>query len=121
VIPGQYGLAMAMVLGAVLLTPVGVAGAGGDLLDVRVLAAGLGVAVLSSAIPYALELEALRRMPARVFGILLSLEPAMAALAGLVILSEGLRARDVLAIVLVGVASAGASLTAARGTAAPEA
>jgi inner membrane transporter RhtA len=65
-------------------------------------------------------MEALRRLPARVFGILLSLEPAMAALAGFVVLGEGLRLRDGVAIALVAAASAGASLTAAE-AAAPEA
>jgi inner membrane transporter RhtA len=76
--------------------------------------------MLSSAIPYSLEMEALRRMPARVFGILLSIEPAMAALAGFVILGEGLRARDAVAIALVAAASAGASRSAGS-WAAPEA
>jgi inner membrane transporter RhtA len=118
--PGGGGLALAMVFGTALLTPVGVAGAGDALLDPGLLAAGAGVAMLSSAIPYSLELEALRRLPARVFGILLSLEPAMAALAGFVILGEGLRVRDAVAIVMVAAASAGASVTAAQ-TAAPEA
>jgi inner membrane transporter RhtA len=70
--------------------------------------------MLASAIPYSLELEALRRLPAQVFGILMSLEPAMAALAGFVILGEGLRARDVAAIALVAAASAGASLSASK-------
>jgi inner membrane transporter RhtA len=112
VFPGGSGLAIAMVIGAALLVPVGVAGGGSALLHPGLLAAGAGVAVLSSAIPYSLELEALRRIPPRVFGILMSLEPAMAALAGFVILGEGLRARDVIAIVAVAAASAGASLTA---------
>jgi inner membrane transporter RhtA len=112
--PGGSGLALAMVVGGVALLPVGIAGGGSDLLDPRLLAAGAGVAMLASAIPYSLELEALRRLPAQVFGILMSLEPAMAALAGFVILGEGLRARDVAAIALVAAASAGASLSAAK-------
>jgi inner membrane transporter RhtA len=120
--PGGSGLALAMALGAVLLAPFGVADGGGALLHPALLAAGFGVAMLSSAIPYSLELEALRRLPARVFGIVLSIEPAMAALAGFVILGEGLRPRDAVAIVLVVTASAGASLTAAAGArATPEA
>ena len=102
-----------MAFGAVLLVPVGVAGAGTALLRPGLIAAGAGVAVLSSALPYTLELEALRRIPARVFGILLSLEPAFAAVAGWVVLGQDLSAIDVLAIALVGGASAGASLTAA--------
>ena len=120
VFPRATGLALAMAIGSVLLLPVGVAGAGSALLEPELLLAGFGVAMLSSAIPYTLELEALRRLPARVFGILLSLEPAMAALAGFVILGEGLRLRDVVAIGLVAAASAGASLTAGE-AAAPEA
>jgi inner membrane transporter RhtA len=118
--PGGSGLALAMVLGSVLLLPAGVADAGDALLDPGLLAAAFGVAMLSSAIPYSLELEALRRMPARVLGILLSLEPAVAALAGFVVLGEGLRLRDGVAIALVAAASAGASLTGAE-AAAPEA
>jgi inner membrane transporter RhtA len=110
--PGGSGLALAMVVAAVLVLPVGVAESGSDLIVPGVLAAGFGVAVLSSAIPYSLELEALRRMPARVFGILMSLEPAMAALAGFVILGEDLTLRQVVAIALVAAASAGASLSA---------
>jgi inner membrane transporter RhtA len=112
--PGGSGLAIAMAVGGMALLPVGIAGGGSDLLEPRLLAAGAGVALLASAIPYSLELEALRRLPAQVFGILMSLEPAMAALAGFVILGEGLRARDVAAIALVAAASAGASLSAAK-------
>jgi len=113
VFPGGSGLAIAMVLGSVLLLPAGVADAGAELLDPRLLAIGFCVAMLSSAIPYSLELEALRWLPPRVLGILLSTDPAMAALAGFVVLGEGLRLPDVIAIALVAVASAGASITAA--------
>jgi inner membrane transporter RhtA len=109
---GGQGLALAMVAGAVMLAPVGVADAGGELLGAEVLAVGLGVAILSSAIPYTLELEALRRMPAGVFGVLMSLEPAAAALAGFVVLDEGLATREVVAIGLVVAASAGAARNA---------
>ena len=112
--PSASGLAIAMAVGTVLLAPVGIAGGGAQLVEPDLLAIGFAVAMLSSAIPYTLELEALRRMPARVFGILLSLEPAMAALAGFVILGEGLRVQDAVAIVLVAAASAGASLTTGR-------
>ena len=106
---GADGLALAMVVGAVVLVPVGVGEAGGELLVPWILAAGLAVAVLSSAIPYALEMEALRRMPTGVFGVLMSLEPGMAALAGYVVLGEGLVAREIVAIAMVVAASAGAS------------
>jgi inner membrane transporter RhtA len=114
-IPGQSGLALAMVVASALVLPVGIAEGGADLLDPAVLAIGLGVAVLSSAIPYSLEFEALRRLPAGVFGVLMSLEPAMAALAGFVVLGEVLDARELAAIGFVVVASAGA----ARGASAP--
>jgi inner membrane transporter RhtA len=117
--PGGSGLAIAMVVGGVALLPVGIAGGGSDLLDPGLLAAGAGVALLASAIPYSLELEALRRLPTQVFGILMSLEPAIAALAGFVILGEGLRGRDIAAIVLVAAASAGASLSASEKPAQP--
>lgn len=116
VFPGGSGLALAMAVGGLALVPIGVAGGGSDLLDPGLLAAGAGVALLASAIPYSLELEALRRLPTQVFGILMSLEPAIAALAGFLILGEGLRGRDVIAIVLVATASAGASLSAPKPT-----
>jgi inner membrane transporter RhtA len=109
VFPGGSGLALAMLVAAVLLCPVGVAEAGADLLVPWILAAGAAVAILSSAIPYSLELEALRRMPPGVFGVLMSLEPAVAALAGLVVLGEDLAARELVAIMLVVAASAGAA------------
>jgi inner membrane transporter RhtA len=80
-----------------------------------VLATGVAVAVLSSVIPYTLELEALRRMPQGVFGVLMSLEPAAAALAGFIVLDESLVARELVAIGLVVTASAGA----ARGASVP--
>jgi inner membrane transporter RhtA len=115
--PGGSGLALAMVVGTVLLLPAGIAGGGSALLDPRLLATGAAVAVLSSVIPYSLELEALRRMPARVFGVLMSLEPGVAALAGWLVLAEALATREVLAIGLVVAASAGAALGARDGPA----
>jgi inner membrane transporter RhtA len=112
--PGGTGLALAMAVAACLLLPVGIAGAGSSLVRPELLAAGFGVAMLSSAIPYSLELESLRSLPERVFGVLMSLEPAMAALAGLVVLGEVLNARELAAIALVVIASAGATRTADR-------
>jgi inner membrane transporter RhtA len=106
---GGHGLALAMAVATVLLVPVGVAGAGDALLDPRVLAIGAAVAMLSSAIPYSLELEALRRIPPGVFGVLMSLEPAVAALAGLAILEEVLGLREWIGIALIVAASAGAA------------
>ena len=107
--PGGTGLALAMSIGVVLLFPVGVSAGGAALLDPSALAIGASVALLSSAIPYSLELEALRRLPARVFGVLMSLEPAVAALVGFAVLGELLGAREVAAILLVVTASVGAS------------
>jgi len=107
--PGVEGLALATAVAAVLVAPAGVAQAGGALADWRVLLVGVGVGLLSAAIPYSLEIEALRRLPARVFGVLMSLEPAVGALAGLVVLGEALRSHEVVAIALVCVASAGAA------------
>ena len=106
---GGSGLAVAMVAGAALVAPFGIADAGAELLQPELLGALLAVALASSVLPYSLELEALRRLPKRVFGVLMSLEPAVAALAGLVVLDQGLAARDWLAIGLVVIASAGAS------------
>jgi inner membrane transporter RhtA len=110
--PGGSGLALAMLVGAVALAPAGIAGGGEALLDPRLLALGAAVALLSSAIPYSLALEALRRMPPRVFGVLMSLEPGMAALAGFLLLDQSLSPLEGTAILCVVVASAGATLSA---------
>ena len=108
------GLSLTLLVAAVLLTPFGVAAGGSDLLDGRVLAIGLAVAVLGSVLPFTLELAALRQLSAAAFGILLSLEPAVAAFAGAVALSQVPDAVEAVAIVLVVLASAGASLGARR-------
>jgi inner membrane transporter RhtA len=110
--PGGEGLALGMAVGVLMVAPVGLADGGGDLFSAEVLAIGLAVAILSSAIPYTLELEALRRMPQGVFGVLMSLEPAAAALAGFIVLGEGLATRELVAIALVVTASAGAARNA---------
>jgi inner membrane transporter RhtA len=110
--PRGEGLAIAMAVGTVALLPVGIAGAGSSLLAVGPLAVGAVIGLLSSAIPYSLELEALRRLPSRVFGVLLSLDPAIAALAGFVILGQDLGGREIAGIALVVAASVGASATA---------
>ena len=98
-----------MVAGAALIAPFGIADAGGELLQPELLGALLAVALASSVLPYSLELEALRSLSKRVFGVLMSLEPAVAALAGYVVLSQDLALRDWVAIGLVVIASAGAS------------
>ena len=104
---GGEGLALAMVVAVLVPLGPGLASGPGDLLDAEVIAIGFGVALLSSAIPYSLETEALRRMPKNVFGVLMSLEPAVAAFAGFLVLSQGLVAREVVAIGFVVAASAG--------------
>jgi inner membrane transporter RhtA len=106
------GLALAMALSALVLIPSGIAGGGSELLDPAVLGVGVAVALLSSAIPYSFELEALRRLPEGTFGVLMSLEPAIAALSGFAFLGQSLSARELAAIALVVVASAGALGTA---------
>jgi inner membrane transporter RhtA len=104
---GGRGLALAMAIGAILMVAPGSAVAGGDLLDLGAAAVGLATAILSSVIPYSLELEALRRMAVGTFGVLMSLEPAAAALIGLIALGQGLAGVEVAGIALVIVASAG--------------
>ncbi|HZT45549.1 MAG TPA: EamA family transporter [Gaiellaceae bacterium] len=106
---GATGLAPAMALGAVLTAPWGIISAGHHLRDPQLVGAAVGVGLLSSALPWSLELEALRRLPAHVFSVVLSLEPAVAALSGFVLLHEHLRTRAWIAIGLVVVASAGAA------------
>jgi inner membrane transporter RhtA len=106
---GGGGLAIAMAIATIPLIPFGIADAGGRLLDPAFLAVGFGVAMLSSVVPYSLELEALRRIRPNVFGVLMSLEPAMAALAGLVVIGQGLSVVDAAGIALVVAASAGAT------------
>jgi inner membrane transporter RhtA len=107
------GLALGMVLATLVVAPIGIAEAGTALLEPWVLAAGFGVALLSSVIPYSLELEALRRMPPKVFGVLMSLEPAVASLVGLMLLGEVLGATQWVAVLMVVAASVGATRTAA--------
>ncbi len=114
IFPGGTGLTLAMCIGAVALLPIGISQGGLSLLDPKALLIGAAVALLSSAIPYSLEMEALRKLPTRVFGVLMSLEPAVAALVGFIVLSEALEPRAILAIFLVTVAAVGASRFASR-------
>jgi inner membrane transporter RhtA len=106
---GASGLAVASIVGAAVMLPVGIGTAGAKLLDPELLLIATGVGLLSSVIPYTLELEALRRVSARVFGILMSLEPAVGALVGLVLLGEMLRWSEWLAVGLVITACVGAT------------
>jgi len=114
---GSSGLVIAMAVAAVIVTPAAVAAGGRVLLRPGVLSSGVAIGLLSSVIPYRLEFEALRRIPARVFGIWMSLEPAVAALVGLVLLGEALAVREWAAIGCVILACAGA----ARGSLRPAA
>jgi inner membrane transporter RhtA len=109
--PGLSGLAIASLVGFVVLAPPAIAEAGAVLLRPEVLLLGLAVGLLSSVIPYSLELTALRRISPRLFGILMSLEPAAAALAALIVLREWLTLTQWLALVCVVVASVGATRT----------
>jgi len=119
--PGSSGLALASVVATLLVLPLGVGAAGADLIRPDFLLIGAAIGLLSSVIPYSFELEALRRMPAKVFGILMSLEPVAAALVGLVILGEVLDAREWTAIALVVVACLGATRSQDAPREAPEA
>ncbi|WP_411757757.1 EamA family transporter [Streptomyces venezuelae] len=112
--PQADGLALAMAFGAVLSLPLGIAEAGDKLLVPSTVLLGLGVALMSSVLPYTLELLALRRLPAPTFAILMSLEPAIAAAAGFLVLSQALSVTDALAIALVIGASMGAVRMQAR-------
>lgn len=106
--PQADGLALAMVVAALLSLPLGIVDAGSKLLVPSTVALGAAVALLSSVLPYTLELIALRRLPASTFAILMSLEPAIAATAGFLILDQALSTTDALAIALVIGASMGA-------------
>ncbi|MET9445777.1 EamA family transporter [Streptomyces cinerochromogenes] len=109
--PQADGLALAMAVAALLFLPIGIAEAGTRLLDPTTVALGSAVALLSSVLPYTLELLALRRLPASTFAILMSLEPAIAATAGFLILGQSLTATEAAAITLVIAASIGAVRT----------
>ena len=111
--PGVSGLAPASLVGALGLAPFAVAAGGSVLLDPRILGIGLAVALLSSVVPYSLELVALRSLSRHAFGILMSLEPAAAALAGMVLLGELLGPAQWSAVACVVAASVGVTRTAA--------
>ncbi|HEY6608299.1 MAG TPA: EamA family transporter [Candidatus Limnocylindria bacterium] len=111
---GGSGLAIAMAVGALIVLPAGVMQAGGAFGQPDLLGSALLVALLSSVLPYSLELEALRRLPEAVFGVLMSLDPAIAALVGFVALGQDLGARELVAIAMVVVASAGSAILSHR-------
>lgn len=109
VFQGGEGLALSMAVGGLVLLPLGLAADGWTMLSLQSLALGLGVAVLASALPYSLEMSALRRLPVHVFGVLLSLEPAIASTVSFVGLGETLTAQMIVAIGLIMIAAAGVS------------
>ncbi|MEU0596725.1 EamA family transporter [Streptomyces sp. NPDC006393] len=109
--PQADGLALAMTVGAVLFLPLGIAESGAKLADPTTFGLGAAVALLSSVLPYTLELLALRRLPASTFAVLMSLEPALAATAGFLVLGQSLTPAQGLAITLVIAASMGAIRT----------
>jgi len=109
--PQADGLALAMAVGALLFLPLGIAESGAKLLDPVTLGLGAAVALLSSVLPYTLELLALRRLPASTFAVMMSLEPAIAATAGFLILGQAMSLTQAAAIALVVAASMGAVRT----------
>jgi inner membrane transporter RhtA len=108
VYPGASGLTLGVAIAVLIQLPTGIAAGGADLVAPDVLVVALAVAAMSTVIPYAAEIEALRRLPPATFGVLMSLEPAVAALIGLIVLRQGLDAGEVIGIALVVSASVGA-------------
>lgn len=106
--PGATGLTLATTFGALITLPLALAFSGPAPIDISLLGRGVAVALLSTFIPFSLEFLALKRMSARIFGILVSADPAVAALVGLTVLHEHLRGRDWLALGLVTFAGIGA-------------
>jgi inner membrane transporter RhtA len=111
---GAFATPMGMLVAALVVTPFGVSVAGASLLNVEWMLTGLGIALLSSAIPYSLEMYSLKHLPKQTFSILLSLEPAVGALAGWLVLSEQLTAQQLSAIGLIMAASMGSAMTAGQ-------
>jgi inner membrane transporter RhtA len=118
-VPGTGGLVVALAVAALLVAPFGADGASVVLDRPSLLIGAAVVALLSSVLSYGLELHALRTIPTRVFGILMSLEPAAAAVAGLVVLHQRLGAREIIALALVSLASAGVTMGRRERTAVP--
>jgi inner membrane transporter RhtA len=111
---GAFATPMGMLVAAMVVTPFGISVAGTSLLNVEWMLIGLGIALLSSAIPYSLEMYSLKHLPKQTFSILLSLEPAVGALAGWLVLSEQLSTQQVSAIALIMAASMGSAMTAGQ-------
>ena len=111
-VPGRGGLAVAMTAGALILVPFGARGAAQIASAPHLMPLAFGMAMLASVVPYSLELAAMRRAPKRVFGILLSLEPAVATMAGWLLLGQHASAVALAAVVIVVAASAGSTMGA---------
>ncbi|HEY4144477.1 EamA family transporter [Pinirhizobacter sp.] len=109
-----HSVSLGLVAASLVVVPYGVVHAGAALLDWKILAAGLGVAIISSAIPMSLEMMALKRLPSETFGIMVSLEPAVASLLAMLLLGEMLHASQWLAIGCIVMASIGSTITARR-------
>jgi inner membrane transporter RhtA len=111
---GAFATPMGMLVAAMVVTPFGISAAGTSLLNVEWMLTGLGIALLSSAIPYSLEMYSLKHLPKQTFSILLSLEPAVGAVAGWLVLSEQLSTQQISAIALSMAASMGSAMTAGQ-------
>ena len=116
---GGQATSLGLTAATLVALPIGAAHAGTALLDPALILAGIAVGILSSALPYSLEMVALKRLPQKTFGVLLSMEPAMGALAGVIVLNEHLDKTQWLAICGIIVASAGCAATARRQNNAP--
>jgi inner membrane transporter RhtA len=114
IVPERHIVCLGLCAAALVAVPIGAASAGAALLDRHVLAVGAVVALLCSVIPYTLELFALKRMPAATFGILVSLEPAVGALAALLVIGETIGGREWIGIAAVVAASIGSTLARPR-------
>ncbi len=109
-------VSLGLVAASVIVVPIGLAHAGTALLDPMILLAGLGVAIISSAIPMSLEMMALKQLPSETFGIMVSLEPAVASLLGMALLGERLHPSQWIAIGCIVMASIGSTVTAKKAT-----
>lgn len=116
IMKGGEAVAVGMLFATILILPFGFAGGGLNHLNPKLLALGAALALLSSAIPFTLEITALKQLPPRTFSILMSLEPAMASLAAFVFLQEYLTVVECAAVACVVIASAGSSLTTKKTT-----
>jgi inner membrane transporter RhtA len=111
---GGQTTALGMLIGAIVIVPIGAVQAGAHLLAPAILPAALGIALLSSAVPYSLEMLAMPRLPTRTVGVLMSLDPALGALSGLCFLAEHLSWMQWAAIASIMAASMGSAATSSR-------